>query len=77
MLIEVDNQGDVNLENTWSVGGRKLNDEVFQYFLRELKVQELLLVKWCPGEKNESYLFNKKFGVSDFERNTKVFCNDY
>ena len=41
-----------------------------------MKEQGLLLVKWCPGETNESDVFTKILGESDFESNTKVFCKD-
>ena len=75
ITIEFENQGSVDSEKNWSVGGRTSHVEIRQYFLRELKEQGLLLVKWCPGETNESDLFTKNLGGSSFERRTRVFCN--
>ena len=76
MIIEVDNQGAVDLKKKWSVGGITCHVEVRKYFIREPKEQGLLLVKVFPGDTNASDLFNKTLGGSDFESCTKVFCND-
>ena len=73
MIIEVDNQGAVELVKNLGVVGRPQHIEVRQYLLIEPKEQGLLLVKWCPGETNKSDFFTNSLGVSDFERHTKVF----
>ena len=76
MVLEVDNQGAVDLANNWSVGGRTRHVEVRQYFLREMKEQGLIVVKWCSGDSNESDLFTKNLGGPDFEKHAGVFCSD-
>jgi len=76
MIMEMDNKGAVDLANNWSVGGRTRHVEVRQYFLRELKEQNLIKMIWCPGDSNESDLFTKNLGGPDFEKDTKAFCSD-
>ena len=45
MVLEVDNQGAVNLANNWSVGGRTRHIDVRQCFLSLLKKAGILIVK--------------------------------
>jgi hypothetical protein len=54
MLLEIDNKGAKDLIDNWSVGGRLHHVEVKQFFLRELKEQGLLKVKWLNSENNTS-----------------------
>jgi hypothetical protein len=46
MVLEVDNNGGVDLANNWSVGGCTHHISVRVSFLRELKEQGLLCVMW-------------------------------
>ena len=50
MILEIDNRGAVDLANNWSVGGRTRHVDVRQNFLRELKEQGIIIVKWISGE---------------------------
>ena len=44
MILEVDNKGAVDLINNYSVGGRTHQMETGQYYLREFKEEEVILV---------------------------------
>jgi len=59
MVLEMDNQGAVDLANNWSVGGRTRHVDIRQHFLRELKEQGLLIIKHVPGEENDADIFTK------------------
>ena len=45
MILEVDNQGAVDLANNWSAGGRTCHVDVRQNFLRKLKEDGILIFK--------------------------------
>ena len=49
MILEVDNKGAVDLINNYSVGGRTCHMGTRQYYLRELKEQGLMPVRWKAG----------------------------
>ena len=51
MVLEVDNKGAVDLINNFSVSGRTRHRETRQYYLRELKEQVMMVVKWKTGSK--------------------------
>ncbi len=59
MILEMDNKGAVNLENSFSVGGHTRHINVKQCFLWELKETKVLVVKWIPGLENEADIFTK------------------
>ena len=62
MILEVDNQGAIHLANNWSIRGCTRHIDVRQCFLRELKEEGTLIVKWLPSSENESDLFTKNLG---------------
>ena len=73
MILEVDNQRTVNLANNWSAGGRTRHVDVQQNFLRELKEDGILIVKWIPGPTNNADLYAKNLTASDFEKHATVY----
>jgi hypothetical protein len=76
MILEMDSKAAVDLANNWSVGGRTRHVEVKQYFLRELKEENILLSVWIPGASNSSDLFTKSLERPPFEKHTKVYCGN-
>ena len=74
MLLEMDNKGAVDMANNWSVGGRTRHMETRQLFMRELKEQGILEIKWKAGALNPADLFTKNLGGPDFRKHIKVFC---
>jgi hypothetical protein len=76
MLLEVDNKGAKDLVNNWSVGGRLQHVEVKQNFLRELKEQGLIVVKWLASEDNTSDMTTKNLGGRTFMTHTLTTCGN-
>ena len=50
MILYCDNNGTVDLTNNCYVGGRTRHVDVKQNFLRELKANDFLQVKWMSGK---------------------------
>jgi hypothetical protein len=67
MVLEVDNKGTKDLAHNWSVGGRTRHIATKINFLRELKEEGIIIVKWIPMKSNTSDLFTKNLGGSAFE----------
>ena len=73
MLLWVDNKGAVDLFNGWGVSGRTRHIGTKLNFLRELKEEGTLEVRWQSSELNSSDLFTKNLGGMLFERHTAKF----
>ena len=76
MLFEMDNKGAVDLANNWAVGGRARHIETRQLFLRELKEEGVLSIKWNSGEENPSNMFTKTLPGPLFRKHIETFCED-
>jgi hypothetical protein len=59
MELRVDNSGAKDFFNNWSVGGRMRHIHVRQLYLRDLKEDGLVRVKWIPTEENSVDVFTK------------------
>jgi hypothetical protein len=59
MTLEVDNKGAKDLTHNWSVGGRTRHVNVKEWFLRGLKEEGIVEVRWIPGDDNSADLFTK------------------
>jgi hypothetical protein len=68
MILELDNQGAIDLINSWSVGGRTRHMDARQNFGRELKEEGLLRVQHVPGVKNNTDVFTKNLQGPLFEK---------
>jgi hypothetical protein len=71
MILEVDNKGAKDLVNNWSVGGRTRHVEVKQYFLRDLKEEGLIVVKWVPTSEMTADIFTKNLGGLLYEKHSR------
>jgi hypothetical protein len=58
MLLEIGNKGVKDPINNWSVRGRLRHIEVKHVFLRELKEQGLVVVKWLGGQ-HSRYIYEE------------------
>jgi hypothetical protein len=76
MILEVDNKGAVDLVNNYSVGGRTRHVEMSQYFMRQLKEENISKVIWTPGDLNSSDLYTKNLARADLEKHTKAYVGD-
>jgi hypothetical protein len=59
MILYVDTKGTKDLANNWSVGGQTRHIEVRQYFLHELKEQDLIHCVWTSGTTMSSDVLTK------------------
>lgn len=55
IVLWINNKATVDMFNNWSVGGRTRH--VHHTSFRELKEQNVLILKWIPTEKNASNIF--------------------
>jgi hypothetical protein len=73
MVLEVDNKGAKDLANNWSAGGRMRHVDVREYFLRDLKEDGMVVVKWISTEENSSDLFTKNLYGPAFEKHAATY----
>ena len=72
MVLEVDNSGSKDIVNSWSTSGRTRHIAVKHNFLRELKEEGILYVRWIPEDKNSSDMFTKNLGGPKFDKCAEV-----
>jgi hypothetical protein len=68
MVLEMDNKGAVDLVNSWGSTGRTRHISTKIMFLRELKEEGLISVKWLSSEFMSSDIFTKNVGGADFRK---------
>jgi hypothetical protein len=76
MILEMDNKGAIDLANNWSASGRTRHVDVRHHFLRELKEEGILEVRWISGNDNDADLFTKNLDGPTFAKHTKVYCGN-
>jgi hypothetical protein len=74
MVLEVDNKGAIDWVNSWSIGGRMRHIDVRHAFLRDLREDGILVVRWIAGPDNSSDLLTKNLPGPLFEKHASVFC---
>ena len=70
MIIEVDNKGGKDYIDSWSVGGRMRHIQTKFHFLRELKEQGIIAVKWISTDSNTADVFTKNLNGAGILKNT-------
>jgi hypothetical protein len=73
MVLEIDNKGAKDLVCNWSVGGRIRHVNIRQYFLRDLKEDNLVKVIWIPTLENSTDLFTKNLYGPLFEKHIRIY----
>jgi hypothetical protein len=73
MELRVDNSGAKDFFNNWSVGGRMRHVHVRQLYLRDLKEDGLVRVKWIPTEENSVDVFTKNLFGPLYEKHIKTY----
>jgi hypothetical protein len=76
MVIEVDNQGAVDLVNSWTATGCTRHIATRINFLRELKVQGLISFRWVSNVGMSSDIFTKNVGGKDFYKHLDVYVRE-
>jgi hypothetical protein len=73
MELRVDNSGAKDFFNNWSIGGRMRHVHVRQLYLRDLKEDGLVRVKWIPTEENSVDVFTKNLFGPLYEKHIKTY----
>jgi hypothetical protein len=74
MILKVDNKGAKDLTHNGTVGGRTRHANVREWFLRDLKEEGIILVKWIARDENSANLFTKNLPGPLFEYHAKTYC---
>ena len=79
MLVECDNKGAVDLVNGYQVGAGTKHIDIRMFFVRDLKDEGIIEVRWIPTEDNESDICTKNAKEAAFIRHIKQFVgsDDY
>jgi hypothetical protein len=77
LRFEIDNKEAVDLTHNWSVGGWTCHVEVRQYFLHDLKEEDVIIAKWISGNSNFSDLFMKHLPGPLFEKHMATHCGEW
>jgi len=72
MIIQVDNKGAKDLVNNWSIGGRTRHVGVRLNFLRELKEDGIIEVKWIKSECNVADILTKNLPTVLYDKHVKT-----
>lgn len=73
MLLEIDNKGAIDWVNSWSVAGRMRHIDVRECFLRDLREDGLIEVKWIASGDNSSDILTKNLAGPLFEKHAKTY----
>jgi hypothetical protein len=73
MLLEVDNKGAKDLTCNWSAGGRMRHVDIRQFFLRDLKEDNIVRTKWISTADNSADLFNKNLAGHLFAKHIRTY----
>ena len=76
MVIECDNKGAVDLVNGYQVGGGTKHIDIRTYFMRDLKDEEVIVVKWIPTEVNEADICTKNTKEGAYLEHIKTFVGE-
>jgi hypothetical protein len=77
IVLEIDNNGAVDISNNWSVGGRTRHIDTRFYFLRaELKEANLIKTIWKSGAEVSSDALTKNLARPLFLKHLRVYCGE-
>ena len=73
MILCAENNGVVDLINSWIIDGRTRYVDVRYWWLHNMKEEDILHIKWIETENNASDLFMKNLGDAAFEKHSQAF----
>ena len=76
MTLYMDNKGGVDIFNSWSVSGNTRAVSVRFAFIRELKEQGILEIKWISTDDNEADIFTKNLDTATYEKQEAKFTGE-
>ncbi len=71
MVLEINNQGAVDLINSFTVGGCTTHIDVKHCFLQELKKSKQLIITWISGSENNANMFTKNLDGPLFNKHAE------
>ena len=74
MILWMDNSGANDLFNSWTVSGWLRHAAVQINFMRKLKEQGLMEVRWFESSANSSDLYTKNLGGALFQKHMERQC---
>jgi hypothetical protein len=76
MMIEVDNEGAVDLANCWTATGRTRHIASRINFVRELKEEGIIVLQWLSNQEMSSDIFTKNVGGKAFAKHRDVYVRE-
>lgn len=76
MILLVDDKGAKDLMRNSSVGGRARHVNICKWFLRDLKEEGIIEVRWIAGNDNSADLLTKNLQGPLFEKHAKAYVGD-
>ena len=76
MMLFMDNKGGVDIFNNWSISGNTRAVSIRFAFVRELKEQGILEIKWIGGHENTADLFTKNLDAKKFVKHDQEFSGN-
>ena len=73
MLVECDNKGAVDLVNGYQVGAGTKHIDIRNFFVRDLKDEGIIAVRWIPTDENESDIYTKNAKKATYLKHIKRF----
>ena len=74
MVLWIDNKGRVYFFNSWIINGQTRSIAVRLTFVRELKEQGVIAVKWFPTDSNYTDFITKNVEGNSFNKQSEVYC---
>jgi hypothetical protein len=73
MTLYMDNKGGVDIFNNWSIAGHTRAVSVRFAYIRELKEQGILEIKWIKGDDNSADIYTKNLSGPNFRKHASKF----
>jgi hypothetical protein len=73
MTLYMDNKGGVDIFNNWSIAGNTRAVSTRFAYIRELKEEGILEIKWKNGDDNNADIFTKNLDASTYEKHEQVY----
>ena len=76
MIVECDNKEEVDLVNGYQVGAGTKHINIRNFFVRDLKDDGIIVVKWIATEDNETDILTKNAKEALYHKHVKTFVGD-
>lgn len=76
MLLEMDNQGAIDITNKWPSNDCIHHLDICYKFLPEFKEANLICCVWCPIDKNEADTLTKNLHGHMFSKHNQCFVGN-